>query len=426
MPGHWTTWAVSTLAEPLLGHRAYVVEADQFTGTISLRSNSPGPAGSLVVEFDGVTLGLDAADPSLVNFIDVHDGSASTPASPEPSLLHRLIGEQAGAALVAFAAQHDNRPHRVDSTDGGREQPVPSRIARLATALAGADGPGLLQEEAALALLEGFSIAQHVGLMDDLPGSHARFEQAAVAVSRLSESQILRMDRRTRADAADVCEVAAERADDYLAEGLRDVSTRLRDVATRGVRAASAMPPHKLSVDPSVQISHASLPALIAEITPSVTRTTNDEFQVRLHGWAGRTDGWWVRAFRAGGQVPLAAVPMRSVGLDAVAELLLPQRDGATFEIDIVDDPGSARPSTQLAAFRAAIAAGQRAARLERLDRRDAAAHAWQRSSELHGQAGDDDRARQADAIVSDQRATSLARRSLQVAPTLADHFLPS
>ena len=185
------------------------------------------------------------------------------------------------------------------------------------------------------------------------------------------------------------------------------------------------MPPHKLSVDPSVQISHASLPALIAEITPSVTRTTNDEFQVRLHGWAGRTDGWWVRAFRPGGQVPLAAVPMRADEDDAVAELLLPQRDGASFELDIVDNPGSVRPSTQLAAFRAAIAAGQRAARLERLDRRDEATNAWQRSADLHRQAGDNDRARQADAIVSDQRASSLARHSLQVSPTLADLYLP-
>ena len=419
---------VSTLAEPILGHRAYVADVDPSTGAISLRSNTPGPAGSLVVEFDGVTLGLDAADPSLVNFIDAHDGRASLAGAPqpEPSLLRRLIGDAAVDSLRNLAPGHSDRPHRIESADGGREQTVPSRIARLAAALAGTEGPGLLPQEAALAMLEAYAIARHAGLANDLPASEERLERAASVVAGLSEVQIVQLTRLGRGDAADVCDVVSEWTPEHLADALRDVAARIRDDSAGLGRVASATAPPRAAVAVDVRVSPASLPALIAEIVPSVSRSTNDELEVRLHGWAERANGWWVRAIRTGGQVPLAVVPMRSIGSDAVAELLLPPADGATFELDIVDDPGSARPSEQLAAFRAAIAAGQRAARLERLDRRDAAAHAWQRSSELYAQAGDDVRARQAEAIMSRQRNWSHRFAAPHVAPTLADHFLPS
>ena len=410
------------MSEPLIGHRAYVVEWDEVADVISLRSNTPGPAGSLVLEFEGLTLALDASDPGLVNFIDVSNGRvAATPADP-PSLLHRLIGSEAAAAVKAIIDAASDRPQRVESVDGRREQPVPTRIARLAVSLATATTPGLLPHQSAMAALEAMAAARGAGLADALPSAAVVVEESARLAVEGGEQLVASGDRASRRLAADVCEQAADYAGRH-ADALLELAVRLRHddlpAASRSSRRAASSEA-TVTFDPDV------LPMMVAEQMPSVRRSSNDEHEVRLYGWAGRTEGWWVRVFRPGGQVPLAAVPMRIVGDDAVAELLLPERDGASFELDIVDDPGSGRPSTQLALFRAAIAAGQRAARLERLERRSEATNAWERSAGLHRQARDNDRARQADAIVSDQRASSLARRSLQVAPTLADHYLPN
>src|SRR4051812_23764305 len=135
------------MTEPLLGYRPYVAEWDDLSGTLVVRSNTPGPAGSLVVEFDGLTLALDAANPRLVNFIDVDDGRAATEASPAPSLLRRLIGDTATDQLRALVASGRERPQRIEA-DALREQSVPTRIARLATAIVGTGAPGLLPQEA--------------------------------------------------------------------------------------------------------------------------------------------------------------------------------------------------------------------------------------------------------------------------------------
>lgn len=414
------------MTEPLLGHRAYVVEWDDFTGGVALRSNTPGPAGSLVVEFDGLTLALDAANPRLVNFIEVGDGQAATDPSLMPSLMRRLIGDAATDEVAALVTSGSSRPRRIDATDGAREQPVPARIARLATALAGAEAPGLLPEEAALATLEAVAIARNAGLLDDLPSSQERLQQAASEVAALTEPKLARLDRTSRVAAADACELAAAWVPDRLGDDLRRVASQLRTNRPQSGLATTPSRPPASPAELAVAISLDSLPLMTAERLPSVTRTSNDEYEVRLHGWAERATGWWVRAFRVDGQVPLAAVPMLDEGPDAVAQLLLAQSDGGDFELDIVGDPGSVRPSRQLAAFRAAIASGQRAARLERLDRRDAAAHAWQRSSELHRRAGDEDRARQAEAIASNQRAASQRFASPHVGATFADHCLPT
>ena len=410
------------MAEPLLGHRAYVAEWDAATGELALRSNAPGPAGSLVIEFDGLTLALDAADPQIVNFIDVSDPQSALADGADRSLLRRLIGDEA-VDLIAALNRRIERPQRVDSTDGGREQPVPTRIARLATALNSAESPGLLPPEAAVATLEALNSVRLAGLAADIPETQQRLEAAATVLARMPADGLEHLEYRTRISAADACEVAAEVVPSELADGLRLLADQLREREPVLMTSAGRWLARS---EPSIVLSPDSLPLMIAEHSPSITRLSNDEFEVRLVDWAERAEGWWVRAFRAEGRVPLAAVPMRTEGADAVAHLLLPQQDGALFELDIVDDPGSVRPSAQLVAFRAAIASGQRAARLERLDRRDAAVHAWQRSSDLYQLAGDPDRARQADAIVLDQRASSLARPTLQVGPTIADHCLPS
>ena len=145
---------------------------------------------------------------------------------------------------------------------------------------------------------------------------------------------------------------------------------------------------------------------------------------MRLRGWGDRAAGWWVRAFTVGDRVPLAVVPMLADGRDAVATFLLPPSDGAKFEIDIVDNPALERPGERIAAFRAAIASGQRAARLERLDRSYDAADAWRRASRFHRSAGDTDRARQAEAMIRGQRQASRRVRTMNVPPTMADHCL--
>ena len=414
------------MVEPLLGHRSYVAEWDEMSDAVVLRSNTPGPAGSLVVEFDGVTLALDASDPRLVNFIDVEEISQTTAATPAASLLRRLVGDDLADSIGGIDTTARNRPQRLKPMGSRSDQPVPARVARLAVALVGADAPGMSPDEVALSTVEALAGARQAGLFGDLPGAQERLHRAATVLAGMSADRFTQLDRSGRAAAADACEIVADLLPNDLAATLLELATQLRN---EPLVVGSLPSGHQHSAGPGeseLALALNSLPLMIADRLPSVVRTSNDEFEIRLTGWAQRTTGWWVRAFRQGGTVPLAAVPMLEDGLDAVAHLLLPPDDGALFELDIVDDPASVRLGAQLAAFRAAIASGQRAARLERLDRRDAAVHAWQRSSELHRQAGDEDRARQADAIVANQRAMSRRFGSPQVGATLADHLVPT
>ena len=428
--------------EPLLGTPAYVAQWDVDAGSLSLRANTPGPAGALIVEFHGLTLALDAATPRQVSFIDIADACAAieqtTTTSAPPSLLTRLVGPDMIVRLTTLMATDKQRPQRIDDSGRSRDEQVPEATARLVIALTGADTPGLSEQEAAFATLEAMMIAHELGLADDLPGSGDRLRHAATMVAGLTSFQLDAFGGSGWPLAADVAERAAAWLPPPLSDALRFAAKRLRVDAPAGLAAAfafpaaaavpaGAAPPEPRSLlqpRPAIALLPDSLPLAVANRTPTISRTTNDECEVRLRGWGDRAAGWWVRAFTVGDRVPLAVVPMLADGRDAVATFLLPPSDGAKFEIDIVDNPALERPGERIAAFRAAIASGQRAARLERLDRSYDAADAWRRASRFHRSAGDTDRARQAEAMIRGQRQASRRVRTMNVPPTMADHCL--
>lgn len=429
--------------EPLLGTPAYVAQWDADTGSLSLRANTPGPAGALVVEFHGVTLALDAATPRQLSFINIADARAAieqTTTSAPHSLLKRLVGTDMIERLTTLMAANKQRPQRIDDSGRSRGEQVPEATARLVIALTGADTPGLSEQEAAFATLEAMTIAHELGLADDLPASSDRLTQAATTVAGLTSFQLDAFDSPSWSLAAHVAEQAAAWLPSPLSDALRFTAQRLRAEAPAGLAAivfpaaadavpagaAAPEPRSLLQPRPAIALLPDSLPLLVANRTPTISRTTNDECEVRLRGWGDRTAGWWVRAFTVGDRVPLAVVPMLADGRDAVATFLLPPSDGAKFEIDIVDNPALERPGERIAAFRAAIASGQRAARLERLDRSYDAADAWRRASRFHRSAGDTDRARQAEAMIRGQRQASRRVRTVNVPPTMADLCLPT
>jgi hypothetical protein len=425
---------------PLLGTRAYVAEFDADVGSLSLRANAPGPAGALVVQFHGLTLALDAAAPRQLSSIDIADARATVESTTQPSLLTRLVGAEVVSRLATLMTIDKQRPQRIDGPRRGRDEPVPEAVARLVIAMTGADTPGLSEQEAVFATLEAMTIAHELGLADDLSGTDDRLTQAATTIAALTWSQLDAFDGSSWLPASDAAEQAAAWLPPPLCDALRFTAKRLRADAPDGlaavltfpapaaaVPAAAAPEPRSLlKPHPAIALSPDSLPLAVANRVPTVSRTTNDECEVRLRGWSDRAAGWWVRAFIVDQRVPLAVVPMLTDERDAVATFLLPPSSGAKFEIDIVDDPAVERPSERVAAFRAAIASGQRAARLERLDRPHDAADAWRRASRFHRSAGDTDRARQADAMIRGQRPASRRSTTTSIQPTLADRYLSS
>jgi len=93
--------------------------------------------------------------------------------------------------------------------------------------------------------------------------------------------------------------------------------------------------------------------------------------------------------------------------------------------VDIVDDPAESPTPDQIAVFRAAIAAGKRAGRLERLDRPDDAQLAWQRAGELHVAAGDTWRGKTASARAAGRFRRTDGALPLTLDPVVADLLAP-
>ena len=83
---------------------------------------------------------------------------------------------------------------------------------------------------------------------------------------------------------------------------------------------------------------------------------------------------------------------------DASARVLLPVARRDELQLDVVEDPSATRPNRQVAAFKVAISKGQKAAHLERIGEHEEAAERWLDASAWHRRAGDDRRARHAEA----------------------------
>ena len=164
-----------------------------------------------------------------------------------------------------------------------------------------------------------------------------------------------------------------------------------------------------------------SLPLSVGATEPMLRHVSNDEFEVRLPGWAERIDDWWLRVCVAGDSVPYTVVPLLPEGQDAVALFLVDTAATVSLEMDIVADAFQPKSSPHLAAFKAALAAGRRAARLERLGDLGQARTQWLQSEALHREAGDEHRAGHARSIAHDELAGSHAARRMRVPPIITD-----
>lgn len=451
---------LDTGPEPLLGVQQYVAEWDPLTDDLLLTGTLPGPAGSFVMTLRGVAVVLDAADPAVVNSLMITESTALADSTRQ--LLSRLLGgDVAGAAWGAVGDPTARMRIGGRRSRRGRDGVNPE-MARLVLAMSTAGDAGLRAEERALANLEAAVLAHRLDLQSSIDGCAEMLHDSALAVARAGPlehtfrrpSDADRLPTSAVSIAAALCrEAAGLVTDDLLRARLLHLTepdeprhaaagasapapapapapmqlpamakrTRLDHAEEEVAEAAIAYLPHALDR----AVTPDSLPNLIGGVEVTISRTSNDEYELRLADWADRADGWWVRAFTGADHVPLAMVPMASDGPDAVGRFLVTEHAAASMVVDVVNDPAEVLAPEQIAVFRAAVAAGKRAGRLERLDRHDEAQLAWQRASELHFSAGDSWRGSTAAAIAAGRFQRTDGARAITLEPVVADLLAP-
>jgi hypothetical protein len=127
---------------------------------------------------------------------------------------------------------------------------------------------------------------------------------------------------------------------------------------------------------------------------------------VALAGSTGAVEGVWARVVRRSDGLLLALAPFRGAELhggeadgpeaEAKARLLVPGHDSRELLVDLTVDPGAPAPSAARLGFEAALAAGRRAARAQRLGQRGTAIAGWRECAQAWSAVGDDRRAEMA------------------------------
>jgi hypothetical protein len=129
---------------------------------------------------------------------------------------------------------------------------------------------------------------------------------------------------------------------------------------------------------------------------PTIARPSTHEIEVSLPRLADAVNGVWARVLRRADGLLLALAPFRAAGpgrADARARLLVPDEASDGLLVDLTVDPGSPAPSADLLGFGAALAAGRRAARAQRLGQRGTAIAGWRECAQAWSAVGDDRRA---------------------------------
>jgi hypothetical protein len=410
------------MAEPLIIGQGFAVLRDPSDDLLELVGSAPGPAGAIELALGGATLSLDAAEPGVIVGITAELDRGRLPTAASAAAFDALVGPDVRARALAIPA--DGHPRRMDPVPGRAD--VDRDLIVLALVAAAGAAPGMLPEERAVAALEAAALARRLDLsrwidpsgngasqaaelLADDVGEIARRPDVAGHVAALLDEYALITDVAALADRLRA--MAAELRGDFV--GVADVieAPAAFELTTAGgaMPAAAPMAADRMVSRPrqakrrAVSVAVDALPRLLADAVPRVTPTTGDEFEVRLRGWARRADGWWARVWAPADRVPLAVVPVRADGGDAVARFLAPAVWGDVV-VGIVDDPSEPLPSAHAAAFRAAVATGKRAARHARLGDDVRAAAVWRASAELHRAAGDDWRAAVADGFATGGR----------------------
>ncbi len=411
---------------PLLGLPSFVVEPRTDGDDLELIQTVPGPAGSLELRIGSVEVAVDAADVTAINHVRVELGPQGLDPAARRTLT-RLLGDALLDEVDHVVLEPPAKSRQIGLARADQRIHVDRVFVRLVTAASATDRPGLLPHERALSVLETVALARRLRL-PELVDQWAGDVIDAAALLAADPDHVDRALRNpdARAAAADLCETAAKwPAISLVADGLNRLAAQLRVASPDGTGdgGSAGTRPLDASAQPTEPASVAldSLAPMVTGAWPTVSRTFHDEFEIRLPGWGERAAGWWVRAFSGADGVPVAAVPIEADGDDAVGYCIVPPRFADQLLIDVVDDPSSPRSSERIAAFRAAIATGKRAARLERLDRHDEAAATWQASSELHRRAGDDWRAATALAIADQHYRTTRGGRGQDARPVVTD-----
>ena len=396
---------------PLLGRHDWVIERSALG--IELIGFTAGPAGSHTAALDEIEIDIDAATPAIPNRVLVSDPSLVQRAAGT-ALLVRLVGEHVASEVAEMLVEGGTRRRISDRSTSGQSS-VDGRFAALAAAMSAAGEPGRTATEEALSLLEAHERVDELGLSPWATDLTATAERAAVWIA--TDDEALEASPAAEASAA-LLRRAADRFP-AAAAGLRRAASLLR---------LSIAPPSAASeaaTDLRVTFSRDSVPLLVGGPSPSLRRVSNDEHELRIPAWGRRVDGWWARVFVGEELVPVAAAPMMVDEDDAVATMLLPQLDDVEFVVDIVEDLTTRRASAPVAAFRAALATGRRAATNERLGDFGRARQLWHESAELHDEAGDETRAKQATAIADGELAGSRAIERQAFGPLVSDRLGP-
>jgi hypothetical protein len=386
---------------PLLGEQNWV--AHRGDGRVELVGHVAGPAGSNVLVLDGIEIDLDVASPRIVCRVLIPDDDAFR-APQRRSLLIRLLGGHVVQEIVDLTAR-GTRTARIEVLPSSRpDGQLDVRIGALAAALHAACEIGRTAEEEAVALQEALVLADELGLAGTVPGLAESAGEAANWLATSDDLEFRSSDPEAPAHVAQVLRAAAARHPAEVGAGLR----RLAALLPVGAEVATPQPAHEGRAL-RFTFSRDSLPLLAADRTPSLSCISEDEYEVRIPGWARRVDDWWVRAFVGDSATAVAVVPMLPDDDDAVATMLLPNGPDVDFFFDVVQDVTVRRADHAVAAFRSALAAGRRAAIDERRGRVGRARELWRTSSAMHEEAGDRERASIARAIADDDLAGSRA-----------------
>ena len=301
------------MTSPLLGHQQIIVSVEpdrvELIGTIS------GPAGSHAFEVAGMTVEIDAADPGVLNRVTIDDFAGMTTERFE--VLVQLIGRVRADEVMEMRATGVRR----STLDGpspsarfSRRSSIDETLATLAVTLATAVRPGLLLDESALLALQALDLATQVGLSSSMPHLMDEAVEAARTLAERGPTFPTAFDFGGLAPAAAAMRSAAELMPSDIAEQLVALSETMGSTADARSELVSAT----VKIVP-VTFSPDSLPLTVGAMEPSLRPVSNDEFEVRLPGWAERIDDWWLRVYVAGETVPNAVVPLLAEGEDAVA-----------------------------------------------------------------------------------------------------------
>jgi hypothetical protein len=399
------------VTEPLLGRPGWAQlvafdDSGDLASGFELISRSPGPAGSVTLCLGAVSVDFDPARDGRVNHVAVETWDEQSRRT-----LLRLIGTD----TLRFDGDHVRFVRTGPDPRTGADEPdaaVTTRdgmrldLSRLALTLDRAGSPGLFADERAALWLQAGLFAHRAGVDDLVPHLAPTLAAAIRRLAVRRDDQPLRLAATAAHVLAGVCTDALGLFPERAAE-LRAIRTRARSAAGARSRDDGRTPEDHRVPD---LVSPDSLPLLLDHSLIEVRTGSGDECVVVLHGWGRRARGWWVRAFRASDRLLVALAPVLVEDGVAVGTLLISPACWSDLVIDIVDDAGTPTSPMRIAHVRAAVAAGQQAARAGRLG--DAAEEdlAWRRCAAHHEAAGDEARALAARASASGASLASQPR----------------